>query len=219
MAQTVLKAVHCPKCKQQTNTNILISMNTAEDPGAMQAVYDETMFRWKCNKCGFTTKYQHPFLYNDIERKYMIYYIPQVERLKITDAKLEQEFSDLSDIRKRVVPDINAIKEKICIFENGLNDMAIELTKLAVSEVVAKETEHNVYNGYFTDLDEEKNTISFQFFVGGDRRSYIQTTRLEVYKRSLDIVRKNFVREERQPGFLNIGRQWAKNALDKYKSK
>ena len=218
MAESVAKYVVCPKCQQQSMTNIMISANTVEDTNIRKMVFDETIFRWKCKKCGYSSKYQHPFLYNDIENRFMVYYIPHVERPKVVDQKLETEFADLAGIRKRIVPDINSIKEKIAVFEKGINDMALELTKLAVSDVVAKETSHNVYAGYFTDMDEEKNSISFQFFVGGERRSYIQTTRLEVYKRSLDIVRRYFPKENRKPGFLNIGRAWASSALEKYKS-
>ena len=217
MSETVTKSVVCPKCRQQTATNIIISANTVEEQDIRKAVMDETIFRWKCNKCGFTTRFQHPFLYNDIERKFMIYFIPQVERQKVLDQKLEAQYSDLQDIRKRIVPDINSLKEKIIIFENDYDDLAIELTKLAVSEVVAKDTGHNVYSGYFTEIDEEKNTISFQFFVGGDKRSYIQSTRLEIYKRSLGIVKKYFPKVNVQSGFINIGRQWAKEALNSYK--
>ena len=65
---------------------------------------------------------------------------------------------------------------------------------------------------------EEKNTISFQFFVGGDKRSYIQSTRLDIYRRSVGIVKKHFARSDVQPGFLNIGRDWAKESLDAYKN-
>lgn len=218
MSESVTKSVICPKCRQQSSTNILISANTTEDADIRKNVLDESVFRWKCAKCGFNTRFQHPFLYNDIENKFMIYFIPQVERQRVVDQKLEQQYSDLSDIRKRIVPDINTLKEKIIIFEKGLDDMAIELTKLAVSEVVAKDTGHNVFSGYFTEIDEEKNTISFQFFVGGDKRSYIQSTRLDIYKRSIAIVRKHFAGSAQQQGFLNICRQWAKESLDAYKN-
>lgn len=217
MAETITKHVVCPKCQQQSSTDILISANTIDNPDIRKMTFDETPFRWKCKKCGFSSRYQHPFLYSDIQRKFMIYYIPQVEREKVLDPKLEEEFRDLKAFRKRIVPDLNALKEKIIIFESNLDDLALELTKLAVSEVVAKETGHNVYYGYYTHMDEEKNTISFQFFVGGNRRSYIQSTRLEVYKRSLDIVKQHFPNENQKPGFLNIGREWAKKALETYK--
>ena len=217
MAIYVTKPVTCPKCAQISDTSIMISANTAEDADVRARVFDESIFRWKCKKCGFSTRYQHPFLYNDIDRKFMIYYIPHVSRTKVVDQKLEEEFTDMNDIRKRIVPDFNSLKEKIVVFEKGIDDMALELTKLAVSDVVTKETGHNVYAGFFTDMDEEKNSVSFQFFVGGDKRSYIQTTRLEVYKRSQDIVKRYFPKENKRKGFLNIGRSWAQDALEKYK--
>lgn len=217
MSEIVTKSIACPKCRQQSNTEILISGNTVNEPDIRKKVMDESIFRWKCVKCGFTTRCQHPFLYNDIENKFMIYYIPGVERQKVVDQKLEQSYSELGDIKKRVVPDINALKEKIVIFEQGLDDKALELTKLAVSEIVSRDTGHNVSSGYFTGIDEENETVSFQFFVGGDKRSYIQSTRIDIYRRSAGIIKKHFPKVDSQPGFLNIGRQWAKDSLDNYK--
>lgn len=217
MSEIVTKSVLCPKCKQQTNTEILISANTVEEPDIRKKVMDESIFRWKCVKCGFTTRFQHPFLYNDIDNRFMIYYIPNVERNKVSDQKLEEEYKELSDIKKRIVPDINALKEKIVIFEHGYNDMALELTKLAVAEIVSKDTGYNVHSGYFTNMNEDDSTVSFQFFVGGDKRSYIQSTRLDIYKRSVGIVNKHFSKVENQPGFLNIGKNWAKESLENYK--
>ena len=217
MAEIVNKYVQCPKCKQQSSTDILISGNTVDDPELRAQIFKESVFRWKCKKCGFSSRYQHPLLYNDIEGRFMVYYIPKVSRPRVADDALDKEYSELGEVRKRIVPDINAMKEKILVFEKGLDDRALELTKLAVSDVVARETSHNVYAGYFTEIDEAKNRISFQFFVGGDKRSYIQTTRLEVYRRSLDIVKKHFPGTE--SGFLLIGTDWAKQALNEFRQR
>ena len=218
MSGTFNKSVVCPKCRQPCATDIIISANTIDDRDVRDLVFSERIFRWKCPRCGFSTPYQHPFLYNDIGNRFMVYLIPKVERQRVSDQAIESQYRELASIRKRVVPDINGLKEKILVFEAGLNDMALELTKLAVADVVEKETAHTAYYGYFTDIDEQRNTISFQFFVGGEKRSYIQSTRLEVYKRSLDIVRKHFQNEDKQQGFLNIGRSWASSALERYKS-
>ena len=137
---------------------------------------------------------------------------------KLPDEALDKQYTDIGFIRKRIVSNVNSLKEKIALFENGTNDMAVELAKYAVAEVVSKSTGKGVSEGYFTDMSEAENTISFQFFIGEDQRPYFQTTKYEVYARSLAIVKKCFPREERQGGFLNINRAWASAALKKYKS-
>lgn len=218
MSELISKLVSCPKCEQQTAVDFACSVNTESDPDVREKIMDESFFRWKCPKCGFQTKLFHPLLYSDLKNNFMVYYIPKVERSQIADEKLEKEFSELKDIKKRVVPELNAMKEKIVLFEGKYNDMAIELSKLAVAEVVGKSTGQNVYEGYCTDIDKSGNSICFQFFIGGEHRTYIQTTRFDVYNRSLSIVKESFSDIEKKKGFLNIDRSWAKEALRRYKN-
>lgn len=218
MSELISKYVVCPKCRQSSSVDILCSMNTITDSRIRDKIFDESFFRFKCVKCGFTTKLLHPLLYNDLKNKFMIYYIPNVERSRIVDEKLEKEFGDLSDIKKRLAPDINTLKEKITLLEGGYNDLAVELAKHAVAEVVGRSTGQNVYDGYCTEIDKSENSISFQFFLGLNHRSYIQTTRYDVYQRSLSIVKEYFADVDKKKGFLNINRSWAKEALKRYKS-
>ena len=216
-SELIKKNVVCPKCRQQTETGLLCSINTESEKDALKKVLDDEFFKWECDKCGFQTMLLHPLLYSDIKNKFMVYYIPNVERSRISDEKLELEFKELSDIRKRLVPDINALKEKIMLFGKGFDDASVELAKLAVSEVVGKSTGQTVYEGYCTEIDKSSNVLSFQFFIGGKKRPYMQTTRFDVYKRSFDIVKEYFPDLNEQGGFLNIDRSWAKEALRKYK--
>lgn len=218
MSEKLKRFIPCPKCTQQSETEIICSANTLNEPNIRQNIFNESIFDWKCPKCGFKKKLLHPFLYNDVKNKFMIYYIPKVERNHLVDEKIEKEFSELSYIKKRIVPNINSLKEKIAVFEKGINDMALELTKYAVAEVVAKSTKMSVSEGYFTDMDKEKNLVGFQFFLGSEHSPYLQTTRLEVYTHSLQIIKKYFSKEEKRNGFLNIDRNWAENALKKYKN-
>ena len=218
MSEIISKYVNCPKCEQRSMIDFVCSVNTEEQPKTREAIFNESFFRWKCVKCGFSTKLLHPLHYSDIRRKFMVYYIPNVERSQIVDEKLEQEFEELNDIKKRVVPSINAMKEKITLFEGGYNDLAVELSKLAVAEVVAKSTGQNVYEGYCTAVDKSENSITFQFFLGGGRHSYIQTTRYDVYHRSLGIVKEYFSGVDSKKGFLNINQAWAQEALKRYKN-
>ena len=216
MSEKAEKIVNCPMCRVRSTVNIPISVNTVSDPDVRGKIMDE-FFLWKCKQCGMNSKMLHPLLYSDVERKFMVYFIPKVERSLICDEHLEKEFADLADVKKRVVPSINSMKEKIVLFESGYNDMAVELAKLAVSEVVSKSTGQTVYDGFCTEINKNQNQITFQFFLGANHRSYIHTTRYDVYKRSLSIVNECFKDVESRPGFLNINQSWANEALRRYK--
>ena len=55
----------------------------------------------------------------------MVYLIPDIDRFQLADNELEEEFKNLKGIRKRLAPNFNTFKEKIFIFENGLDGMQL----------------------------------------------------------------------------------------------
>ncbi len=218
MAEKISKTVNCPQCAYAVSTELLCSVNRNVMEDMRDAVMEDRFFQWKCPQCGYETQLLHPLLYNDVRNQFMIYYIPHTQRRSVADEKLENEYAELSDVRKRVVPRVNALKEKIVLLEKGINDMAMELAKLAVARVVEKSTGQTVQEGYFLTMNREENTVSFQFFLGSEKRPYLQTTRLEVYDRSLSIVQQYFPDEARKKGFLNVDAVWARDALQRYKN-
>lgn len=218
MAEKILKSVSCPKCRRTNDTPILCSMNTTNDVELRASIFDDSIFYWHCHYCNYSAYMLHPLLYNNTEKRFMVYYIPHVDRRQVVDENLEREFSELSTICKRVVPTINAFKEKILILEQDLDDMAMELTKLAVAEMIRKNTDATVHDGFFVELQPQNNSIGFQFFVGAEQKPYLQSTKMTVYHRSLEIVREFFPKEKIHRGFLNIDQRWAKDALQRYKS-
>ena len=146
----------------------------------------------------------------------MIYYIPEIEREKITDEALEAEYSDLGDVTRRIVGSFNDLKEKIHIFESGLDDRAIEIAKIALNDVVSKRTGETVTGGYFSKYSLEEGSIGFTFFVGEDNEHLVQTTRIEIYNKSVEIA-DVYDNDKSSRSFLLINRDWARNALYKYK--
>ena len=68
----------------------------------------------------------------------MIYLVPGAKQESLNDAEAENRYPELGGVTKRLAADLNELKEKILIFENGLDDRAVELTKLAMSKVALK---------------------------------------------------------------------------------
>lgn len=212
------KAVVCPMCGELGKAEIYTSVNVARDKSFRTKVLDGELFSWTCPSCGYNARLTYPILYNDMKNRFMVYLIPKVDRFQLCDTELEEKYSNLRNISKRVVPDFNSFKEKIFIFESGLDDMAVELTKVAISQTVSKKLGGiDVNEGYLSMYDRESNTMGFTYFTGEDRAPYVQTARLEIYGKSKDIVERFAVKDRKLKGLIKIDREWAENILYRYK--
>ncbi len=214
----VNKAVVCPMCGELGKAKIYTSVNVTVNPGFRDGVLNGDLFSWNCPSCGYNARLTYPILYNDMKNRFMIYLIPKIDRFQLCDKELEEKYSNVRGINKRVVPDFNAFKEKIFIFESGLDDMAVELTKIAIGQTVSKKLNGvAVENGYLSMYDRESNTMGFTYFTGEERTPYVQTARLEIYSKSKEIVDQFAVKDKKLRGFVNIDREWAENVLYRYK--
>lgn len=211
------KKIVCPKCGEPTEADLHTSVNVTNHRDLRAKVMNESLFRWNCKNCGYSARLTYPVLYNDMKNRFMVYLIPRIEHFQLADKQLEDEFNTLKHIDKRIVPDFNTFKEKIFIFESGLDDMALELTKLAVSQTVSKKLGTEVTEGYLSMYNTENNTMGFTFFTGENKEPYVQSARLEIYGKSVSVVNELAVKDKKLKGFIRIDREWAENILYRYK--
>ncbi len=218
MGNVIKKSIVCPKCNESTGAVLHTSINVTNKRDFREKAMNESLFRWTCSSCGYSARLTYPVLYNDMKNRFMVYLIPKVDHFQLADKALEEEFKTLKHIDKRIVPDFNTFKEKIFIFESGLDDMAVELTKLAISEAVAKKHKlPKVTEGYLSMYDSESNTMGFTFFIGEEKTPYVQSARLEIYGKSVSVVNELAVKDKKLKGFIRIDREWAENVLYRYK--
>lgn len=216
MSRKITKEIRCPHCKAMVKTMMWSSVNVTQDGGLRAKILDESLFAWRCPNCGYEAQLVYPCLYHDMERAFMVYLLPEIEEDQFLEPALEEQFPELSGLTKRLAADLNQFKEKILIFEAGLDDLSIELTKLALSDVMAKKTGQKMIAGYFCTLDRESNHIGFTFFPRDGGEPCYQGTRLEVYDKSAQIVRQYAAQDAEQPGFLAIDARWAARVLKQY---
>ncbi len=209
------KKVTCPHCQKQQNIVVYPSVNITLDPSLKDDVLSGAIFTKLCKYCGGSFQIRHPVLYNDMENRFMVYYIHDIPDQRIMDKSLEEEYASLKYVKRRIVPDYDTFKEKILILESGLDDMAIEITKLAVSNVVKSKEECDVIKGTFSFCYREKNTIGFEFET--TKGPYCQSTRMEVYHKAEYIVRKTAGIDDNMTGFLKIDDKWAESMLNRFK--
>ena len=218
MSNVISKEMCCPKCSKTTSAHLYISINATNDPGFREDLLSGKLLEFTCPHCGYQGRYTYPLLYNDMKRRFMVYLIPEIDRFQLEDRKLEDDYRNLKGIRKRITPDFNSMKEKIFIFESGLDDMAVELTKYAVGAMVAKKHDlSRVSEGYLSLYNREDNTIGFTFFLGEKNEPFVQSARLEIYRKSQKIVDAICGNDKKLSGFIKIDREWAENTLFRYK--
>ena len=213
-----VKAVVCPMCGELGKAEIYTSVNVVKNKSCRGRVLDGSLFAWTCPSCGYNARLTYPILYNDMKNRFMVYLIPKIDRFQLWDKELEDKYSNLRNISKRVVADFNAFKEKIFIFESGLDDMAIELTQAVISQTVSKKLGGvEVKEGYLSMYDRESNTMGFTYFTGEEMTPFVQTARLEIYGKSKEIVEQFAVKDKKLKGFIKVDGEWADNILYRYK--
>ncbi len=218
MSNVISKEVNCPRCNHTSRAHLYISINGTNDPQFKRDLLSGRVLSFKCPNCGHEGRFMYPLLYNDMKRRFMVYMIPQIDRFQLEDRRLEEDYRNLKGIRKRITADFNSMKEKIFVFESGLDDMAVELTKYAIAEMVAKKHDlGRVTEGYLTMYNREANTIGFTYFIGEDSEPFVQSARLEIYRKSMKIVDAICGNDKKLSGFIKIDREWAENTLFRYK--
>lgn len=114
---------------------------------------------------------------------------------------------------KRSVKNPQELKEKILIFEAGLDDAAVELVKNAIVTVLKRSIKGNVH-AYFCAADE--NEMRFAIFVRGRQDPVYQTTQMAVYRQSQEVLRTLDYKEP--DDFAVVNSKLAQRLLDQYKS-
>ncbi len=157
MSDVAKQMILCPHCHRTSYFNIWNSINTKTDPETYGQVRNLSLFRFCCPYCRQTSSIKYSFLYHQMESALMIYYIPEDEDLNKTqellrfvsagthhdnntntgtDAAAEDRLLEnaLAHYRYRIVRTKEEFLEKLAIFDSGLDDRIIELTKIILSD-------------------------------------------------------------------------------------
>ncbi|MCI1965570.1 MAG: CpXC domain-containing protein [Oscillospiraceae bacterium] len=212
MATQITEEISCPQCGAAVKTELWPGVDAAQNPDRKARVLNETMFDWSCPECGYTARFLYPFLYHDPERNYMVYLSPNGGGCEEID--LEKEFPQLHGVAKRLVTTPEALKEKILIFDAGLDDRAVELVKLALAGVLDQKHGKKAAAGYFCYADESKNEIGFSFLLEGEDKPVRRHTRMEAYQKSVEIV--ECAGSVPADGFVPVDGMTAQTILDHY---
>lgn len=207
MSTGIKKDIVCPACGQTQKLELYTSINAEENPELRQDILRESIFDWECRHCGYIAQMAYPMIYHDPSRGFMICLRPSGAVSKA------EPIPAVRSLVKRSVKNPQELKEKILIFEAGLNDAAVELVKNAIVTVIRKSIQGNVH-AYFSEATEDE--LRFAVFVKGHQDPVYQTTKMAVYRQSLEVLRTLDYKDP--DDFAVVNSKLAQRLLDQYKS-
>lgn len=157
------------------------------EPALRQKILDETLFDWQCPHCGYQAELVYPCLYHDKEQKFMIYLVPEGSEQDLKKVEVDTRFPQLAGVRKRAVTSPMELKEKVLIYEAGLDDVGVELVKAGLAAIVEEKQNKAVEAGCFCFANQGTDRMGFLFFMEGEEEPLKKATRFATYQKALEI--------------------------------
>lgn len=211
-----VRKVRCPHCGQISSYKVPASINGTLQPLLRQAILEETLFDWQCPHCEGQARLFYPFVYHDMRRRLLIDLAAGSRQASVDAAALSNTFPALEQYTTRWVRSLTALKEKILIFERGLDDGAMELTKLALMQMVQRREHCSLKAGYWeaSQKAQAQDRLFFAFLTP-EGEVLRRSVHRSAYEKSLEIAR-HF--PTLAAGFPLVSKRWAVAVMQEYRA-
>ncbi len=140
MSLNTKQNVKCPKCGQMSEITVWNSITVEDSADLKTDLLSGRVNMFHCPSCSHTALMPTPVLYHDAGKRLMISFTPCNDAVlseqlyeNVSETSRESgELEKLSGYNLRFITDYNELLEKILIFDNGLNDKAVEVIKLMI---------------------------------------------------------------------------------------
>lgn len=127
--------VRCSKCKVEQEFTIWNSVNVTADPNLKSRLLSGELFDLLCVSCGASTTFVYDMLYHDMEKEMMLWLKPPLDSgfvaFPIPAIQMVRLFQP--NYTRRLVVCYNELREKVLLYDDGYDDLTIEIIKLMVS--------------------------------------------------------------------------------------
>lgn len=216
MSKTRKEKVVCPNCGHEQEIIVWDSVEVTDSPEAKDAIMKNELFTFECVQCGARMPMVQTCLYHDRENRLLVYVVPdydEAEENQVKDLINKKEVpvseNKLDGYMIRIVSSVNALKEKIILKQQGLDDRIMELMKLYYrGEAITAVGKNKILEILFEPIGEKGGFVFLMqdgspFFADFDRDAY------ETLKE--DMAEK--VDEHTSAGYSEINMDWAKNVM------
>lgn len=164
MSRIHMEKVTCPDCGTSGEFKVYDSINIDDEakinPMFKRKIIDHSLFLYSCPRCQSKFYIEYPFLYNDVKNNFMVWCLPDnATQSEINNVK-RVNMRDYKGTLRVVIGKYDFI-DKLNVFENNLDDIAIESIKTftfsKVNVIERKDVRCMMFNG----LNEGNKTLEF----------------------------------------------------------
>lgn len=203
--------IACSRCNEAHSVTVRDSINVSENPELKQKVLDGSAFLWECPHCGTLNLLKHQTLYHDPAERLMVWLTFGSSALEERVQASYGQIEEMKDYTLRFVDDIGTLIEKVKIFDAGLDDVVMEMTKYVTRmELCEKEkdraSEILATPFKFLNLDGADNEITLAYPSGGQMQ--MLAVGLNVYEDCRNIINRNPAIRDGIQGFAKVDAGW-----------
>ena len=172
----------CRHCDKSFEVGIYSAIDVSSDPDLKEKVRDGSVFVFECPYCGTKGLYNGYMLYIDHQAKQFFSLIPE----GFPGGSPEDPDGRYADYTTRLVRTPGELVEKICIFDAGLDDTAIEMVKFVTAQDLGGEPEGAMR---FFCLNGADNDLIFTYPSGGEMQTV--SVGFSTYEDCAAVMRRN----------------------------
>ena len=163
MSKCYKEIVRCPSCDAEQEFLIWQSINVTLDPKLKEQLLKGELTTLVCENCGAKTAVGYDCLYHDMDKSLAIWF----EMEENPEAKkARSDFSGLAETT-RLVRTIYELFDKIKVFEDGLDDLDIELLKLYVGMSQDLDADVPFYYDHLRESESGEKFLVFAVVIDG----------------------------------------------------
>lgn len=220
MSEITKQTIACPKCGKMIQIDVWDSIDIPYDIEQKEKVLKNTFFKATCEDCKIAFPIAYKCLYNDMEQKFLIWLAPRLEEEEKAEvAEYNEKLKTDNRLRLaqggytyRIVRNDNELREKVLIFDEGLDDRYIETMKLvyvpAFKKNIAKDSK--ILGLYF---DKKSSGEGYQWvLIFDNKKPVIADINMDIYEDMKDKLH-DLVEEKTGEGFIQISAPWAMDVM------
>ena len=183
MSRIRYEKIRCQDCGAEGEYKIYDSINIDEesryDRFFKRKIIDNSLFLYTCPRCASKCYIEYPFLYNDVKNNFMVWSLPDNATQTEIDNVRRVDMRTYNGTLRIAIGKYDFI-DKLNVFENKLDDIAIESIKTFTFSKVDNSEKKFVKSIMFNGVNEETRNLEF-VFIRDDESNKMVNVPVEFY--------------------------------------